>query len=117
MLLCKRRTDGYLLRYHLVEEFRAYYNVPPAVRIFNTALGGLRNSGDTIMLLEPLKPNTDNTEIRVPYQVVDMIAYEDGKLWPEEADGLGMALTRKKLDQFSDDPNNWFAAIPTPGRE
>ncbi len=100
-----------------VEEFRAYYNVPPAVRIFNTALGGLRNSGDTIMLLEPLKPNTDNTEIRVPYQVVDMIAYEDGKLWPEEADGLGMALTRKKLDQFSDDPNNWFAAIPTPGRE
>lgn len=99
------------------EEFRAYYNVPSTVRIFNTATGRLRNSSDTIMLMEPLKPNTDASEIRVPYQVVDQVAYEDGKLWPKEADGMGMALTRKRLDQFSDDPNNWFAAIPTPGRE
>lgn len=100
-----------------VEDFRTYYNVPAEVRIFNTALGGLRNSSDTIKLLEPLKPNTDNTEIRVPYQAVDVVAYEDGKLWPGEADGLGMALIRKKPDLFSDDPNNWVAAPPSPGRE
>jgi len=100
-----------------VEEFRTYYNVPAEVRIFNTAQGGLRNSGDTIMILQPLKPNTDSTEIAVPYKAVDLVAYEDGKLWPNEADGLGMALTRKKPDQFSDDPNNWIAAPPSPGRE
>ncbi len=100
-----------------VEEFRTYYNVPAEVRIFNTALGGLRNSGDTIKLLEPLKPNTDNTEITVPYQAVEVVAYEDGKLWPKEADGEGKALRRKNLNQFSDDPYNWEAADPSPGRE
>lgn len=100
-----------------VEEFRTYYSVPAKVRIFNTAQGGLRNSGDTIMILQPLEPNTDNTEVMVPYKAIDVVAYEDGKLWPKEPDGLGMSLTRKKLDQFSDDPNNWIAAPPSPGRE
>lgn len=100
-----------------VEGFRTYYSVPAGVRIFNTAKGGLRNSSDTIKLLEPLKPNTDNAEVKVPYQAVDVVAYEDGKLWPDEADGIGMALLRKKLNQFSDDPNNWIVAPPTPGRE
>ncbi len=100
-----------------VEGFRTYYSVPAGVRIFNTAKGVLRNSSDTIKLLEPLKPNTDNAEVKVPYQAVDVVAYEDGKLWPDEADGIGMALLRKKLNQFSDDPNNWIVAPPTPGRE
>lgn len=100
-----------------VEDFRAFYNVPAEVRIFNTALGGLRNSGDTIALLKPLQPNTETTEIRVPYMAVDNVAYEDGKLWPKEADGLGMALIRKNQNQFSDDPNNWTAGPPSPGRD
>lgn len=100
-----------------VEDFRAYYNVPAEVRIFNTALGGLRNSGDTITLLKPLEPNTEITEVRVPYMAVENVAYQDGKLWPKEADGKGMALIRKNYNQFSDDPNNWIAGLPSPGRD
>lgn len=98
------------------ETFRTQYSVPDSVRIFSTALGGLKNSGDTITILMPLKPNTLGTDdIRVPYRAVDKITYSDGKLWPSGADGLGSSLTRKRTDQFTDDPSNWADGVPSPG--
>jgi hypothetical protein len=65
-----------------------------------------------------------NTPIR-QYIRVDRVNYSDGShpencpggidLWPVEADGNGMALKRKVLTDYGDDPENWIAAVPSPG--
>jgi hypothetical protein len=59
------------------------------------------------------------------YIRVDRVNYSDGShpencpggidLWPIEADGNGMALTRKVLADYGNDPENWLASIPSPG--
>jgi len=35
-------------------------------------------------------------------------------LWPVEADGDGMTLTRKISTDYGNDPDNWFAALASP---
>jgi hypothetical protein len=37
-------------------------------------------------------------------------------LWPTDADGLGKSLARKYPQYYGNDPNNWHAATPTPGK-
>ena len=59
------------------------------------------------------------------YIRVDRVNYSDGShpencpgnidLWPVEADGSGMSLTRKIPTDYGNDPDNWLASVPSPG--
>jgi hypothetical protein len=56
---------------------------------------------------------------------VDVVDYSDGTHpqrlldgidpWPVEADGSGSSLTRLAPSRYGNDPDNWHAALPTPG--
>ena len=65
----------------------------------------------------------DNTGQR-QYIRIDRVNYSDGShpedcpagidLWPVEADGYGMSLTRKFFTDYGNDPDNWIASVPSP---
>ena len=90
--------------------FRARFNVPAAVAIFQYA-GTLQDSGENLELRAPDSPTTNGT----PYFAVDAVRYNDRKPWPLAADGAGASLQRINLAAYGDDPTNWLAAVPTPG--
>jgi hypothetical protein len=48
---------------------------------------------------------------------MDQLTYGDTAPWPSEADGQGASLQRLAANQFANDPVNWKAATPTPGRD
>jgi hypothetical protein len=52
----------------------------------------------------------------VPYYSVDTVRYNDRRPWPLAADGGGASLQRLNATQYGNDPANWVAARPTPGR-
>ena len=62
----------------------------------------------------------------VYYIRIDRVSYSDGShpgdepgsedLWPVEADGTGLSLQKISVDEYGNDPSNWTAAVPTPGR-
>ena len=52
----------------------------------------------------------------VPYVETEHVHYHDSGNWPTNADGLGYALQRIVPQEYGNDPINWSAATPTPGR-
>jgi hypothetical protein len=102
-----------------ISEFRTLYGVPENVQIFSTTVN-LANSGGTLTLSKPEKPFTDNTADTitnvVPYMVFDKVTYKDAGQWPKEADGLGMSLQRIVNSEYGNDPANWKAGEPSPGK-
>ncbi|MBT3912369.1 MAG: hypothetical protein HOF22_04125 [Verrucomicrobia bacterium] len=52
----------------------------------------------------------------MPYILVDQVTFSDTAPWPSEADGLGSTLQRATANKFANDPVNWKAAAPNPGR-
>jgi hypothetical protein len=97
-----------------VAGFIANHAVPTNVPVFSYAsLGSLQNNGERLSLTRPDAPETNGT----PYIVVDSVRYNDKLPWPPAADGSGPSLQRKISNQYGDDPINWQAAMPTPGRE
>ena len=81
--------------------------------------GNLSNGGDSIKLLKPDPPQGIDREDAgyVPYILVDKVDFKDALPWPIEADGLGATLQRKSAIVFGNDPINWKASAPNPGRE
>jgi hypothetical protein len=45
------------------------------------------------------------------------VKYSDSLPWPVEPDGTGAALQRIKPEEYGNDPINWVAAPPSPGRQ
>jgi len=84
--------------------------------------GNLSNAGESLELSMP--GDVDKEGIR-QYIRIDRVNYSDGShpencpngidLWPVEADGNGMALTRKVPTDYGNDPDNWTASVPSPG--
>jgi hypothetical protein len=82
----------------------------------------MSNAGESLELSMP--GDVDKENVR-QYIRVDRVNYSDGShpencpgnidLWPVEADGDGMALTRKVLTDYGNDPENWTTAPPSPG--
>ena len=97
--------------------FRARYDLPAAVPLFGPWTGKLNNSADTIELESPDQPEVTLPDIKVPYIRVETVAYRDQAPWPTGADGLGSSLQRRNQLAYGNDPVNWFAALPRPGRD
>ena len=95
------------------------YNIPEDTKLFGPMRGNLSNGGDSIKLLKPDPPQGIDREDAgyVPYILVDKVDFKDALPWPIEADGLGATLQRKSAIVFGNDPINWKASAPNPGRE
>jgi len=85
--------------------------------------GRLSNGGDKIQLSKPGDEEADGMRHWIR---VDRVVYSDGSHaedfptgvdpWPVEADGQGQALSRIAPTAYGNDPANWQAASPSPGR-
>jgi hypothetical protein len=95
----------------------------PAGIIFGPYDGNLSNSGESLELSMPGDVDKENVH---QYIRVDRINYSDGSHpencpggidhWPLEADVGGMTLTRKVPTDYGNDPDNWIAALVSPGK-
>lgn len=101
-----------------LDAFRVKYGVPATVAVLGPYDGKLKNSGDRLSLEEPdpIQGQGHINEGFVPYYWADSVKYADSAPWPTAADGSGSALQRKDPLAFADDPANWIAASPLPGR-
>lgn len=96
----------------------AYPAIPNGVRILEWGAGRLNNAGEKIQLSKP----GDQVEDKRFYIRIDRVNYSDGSHpsgedpWPVDADGFGPSLTRRAPEDYGNDPENWIAANPSPGR-
>jgi hypothetical protein len=115
-------AGGYLLVVKHPEAFMWRYPGVPNEMIVGPYDGKLSNAGESLELSIP--GDVDN-EGKPFYIRIDRVNYSDGShsedcpgfgdLWPTEADGSGMALTRKVLTDYGNDPANWIIGVPSPG--
>ena len=95
-----------------VANFRRRYNVPDAVRVLGPYSGRLNNDTDTVELK---KPTLFESGLTGDVQV-EKVSYQDSAPWSPVADGFGPALQRFDPLAYANDPANWIAAAPAPGR-
>jgi hypothetical protein len=115
-------AGGYILVVKKPAAFSWRYPSVPVEIIFGPYDGNLSNAGESLELSMPGDVNKDGIR---QYIRIDRVNYSDGSrpennpgnidLWPTEADGNGMSLTRKVLNDYGNDPDNWQAVSPTPG--
>jgi hypothetical protein len=99
--------------------FIAAYRTGPVaagVQIVGPWSGNLSNRGERLSL-EKSQPSDDPNDLTA-WVVVDEALYSDVSPWPAGPDGAGAALQRVPLDQShsGNDPANWQAATPSPGK-
>ncbi len=94
--------------------FRARYAVPGSVQVLGPWAGALQDDGERLELQQPDTADLDGT---VPYVTVEAVRYGACAPWPEGAVSTGLSLQRRNFAAFGDDPANWSAAAPTPGRD
>lgn len=92
-------------------------------KIFGPYDGKLSNSGERLEISRPADVDASGEP---QYIRVDRVNYSDGShhedvpgsidLWPLEADGGGLSLTRITPIDYGNDPQNWIAAESTPGK-
>jgi hypothetical protein len=112
----------YLLLVRSVSAVRKQYTMPSGVRMVPWTSGRLDNAGEHLSLLKPGDVDADGTRYWIE---VDRLDYSDGHHpkdfprkvdpWPTTADGSGLSLSRLLPHKYGNDPNNWQAALPTPG--
>ena len=98
--------------------FLTRYPVSSNVGIFGPYSGHLANEGETLGLYFPDKPQVppDPNAGYVPYVLAEEIHYSPLPPWPAGTDATGNSLQRIASVAFGDDPANWQAGAPTPGR-
>jgi hypothetical protein len=110
-------AGGYLLVVQKPEAFSWRYPAVPAEKVLGPYDGKLSNAGESVELSMPA--DVDNQGERY-YIRIDRVNYSDGSglddLWPAEPDGQGQSLTRQVPTDYGNDPDNWTASVPSPGR-
>ena len=102
---------------------RSKYTVPENVTVLSWGAGNLANGMERIQISKP--GDTDGQDNRVWIRV-DRVVYGDGSHpwdfaegvdpWPVQADGQGSSLSRIDPAAYGNDPTNWQAGTPSPGR-
>jgi hypothetical protein len=94
--------------------FRSVYRMTNSTPLFGPYTGKLGNRSDRVALEKPLYPDLPGD----PYSwaIVDEVIYGNQNPWPTNANGAGYALQRLSLTRSGNDPVNWGAGLPTPGR-
>jgi hypothetical protein len=113
----------YLLAVKDLSLFASEYTAPTTVKVLAWGAGRLANDAEKIQLSKPGGTDTDGTPVWIR---VDRVVYSDGSHpedfaagvdpWPPQADGQGESLSRIDPAAYGNDPDNWQAAAPTPGR-
>lgn len=96
--------------------FRARLGVPTDVPVFGPFTGRLSDTGETVELQHPDEPegfDSPNPGF-VPYELLERLRYGVAEPWP--AGAAGQSLQRRDARAYANEPLNWFAAAPTPGR-
>jgi hypothetical protein len=99
----------------MLAAFRAQYGLPASVSIYGPYTGKLDNGGESVQLFKPDCSCSPDQSLASSV-LVDQLDYADVFPWPIEADGAGSSLQRRRPYQYGNDPVNWKAAAPTPGR-
>ena len=107
---------GYLLVVNDIAVFdTAYPGTPGGIQKFQWTSGKLANDGEKVEIGMP----GDIDGVERLYIRIDRINYDDEYPWPTEPDGENgdgvSSLTRIDPYLYGNDPNNWQAALPTPG--
>ncbi|MHC4912740.1 MAG: lamin tail domain-containing protein, partial [Planctomycetota bacterium] len=106
-------AHGYVVVVQNISEFNAEYpGAPGSVQIFQWDSGKLDNGGENVQISMP--GDIDAVGER-HFICVDSVRYDDSAPWPIEPDGDGYSLTRTDPNLYGNDPNNWQAALPSPG--
>ncbi len=113
----------YLLLVNNPDQFNSRFTVPDGVKVLAWNMGRLANRGEKIQLSKPGDEDNQGTRSWIR---VDRVVYSDGARhgdfpdgvdpWPAEADGQGKSLSRIDPYAYGNDPANWQAAAPSPGR-
>ncbi len=101
-------------------EFLDYYKIPDSIPLFGPYSDAaydpnpdqLDNEGETVLLERPEDPQ----QYGLGFVLEDRVIYSNKSPWPEEAGGTGRSLTRVYRNRYGDFPENWQAALPSPGR-
>ncbi len=103
--------------------FNAQYTVPAGVQVLTWGMGKLTDGSEKVQLSRPGEADDEGAR---SWLRVDRIAYSDGSHpedfaagvdpWPLEADGQGQSLSRIDPQAYGNDPENWQAYTPSPGR-
>jgi hypothetical protein len=93
--------------------FRAEYGVPADVRLFTTSQD-LADYGAVLTLMKAWKPY--GAQPVLPFILEETIAFSNTTPWPAAANGTGSSLHRMDLGAYGNDPANWEAGPPSPGR-
>jgi hypothetical protein len=91
--------------------FRAYYGLTTATRIFGPYTPRLANGTHNIEFAYPGPVVGAVT----PLILIDKISYADTAPWPATPDGAGPSLQRASRMVIGNDPANWTGAAATPG--
>jgi hypothetical protein len=102
----------------MLDWFRSRYGVDTNTPIFGPFSGHLANEGDHVALYSPDHPDDTNSSTPgyVPYVLIDEVHYQNSLPWPINADGTSNSLQRLSCFLYADEPANWIAAAPSPGR-
>jgi len=99
--------------------FRSKFGIPQSfTRIYGPYGGKLKNSSATIRLFKPdTVQDTSHPDAGfVPFVQVEKVSYGDSAPWPSSPDAGGASLQRRLGSEYGNDPINWGAMGPTPGR-
>ena len=119
-----RRVDIFCSLLRTRRHFPGAIRACPFRKIVGPYDGKLSNSGEKLQLSMP--GDIDAAGER-HYIRVDRVNYSDGShhedapgsldLWPIQPDGGGKSLRRRSPADYTNDPENWTAAPPSPGGE
>ncbi|UCG55641.1 MAG: lamin tail domain-containing protein [Phycisphaerales bacterium] len=116
-------SGEYILMVKDLATFSSKFTAPVDTQIFSWGAGRLDNGGEKIQISLPGDVDVDGVR---HYIRVDRVRYSDGSHpddfasgvdpWPTGADGFGSTLSRLFPQHYGNDPNNWQAITPSPGK-
>lgn len=89
------------------------YHLTNAVTILGPYGGSLGNRSERVAIEKPQYPDLPGQDYS--WIIVDEVIYGNQDPWPTNANGGGYALQRMSATGAGNDPENWVAALPTPG--